>query len=261
MAVHSLARVVLAAHDPPAAARHLAVLLGGAHETRIARADGCRGDPVLMLANTRLAVVGATSAGRWGEAAAHHLEAVGEGLLGFVFGALPGGVSTLTGPDGWLPAEVSRGVPVQCTEQPFEHSRGAPAPSSDAMDAVDHVVVRSSSADDTRRLFGEQLGIRVALDRRFENFGARMIFCRVSSLSVEIVSPLTEEAGTGPDRLDGLAFRVGDAERAVVRLASAGFGPDPVRDGRKPGTRVSTLRRAPLGLRVLVIQQPGREHR
>jgi catechol 2,3-dioxygenase-like lactoylglutathione lyase family enzyme len=168
---------------------------------------------------------------------------------------------------------TSRGVVVDIARQSFADSRGGAAAEvardsaigAGAVDAVDHVVVRSGDADASRQFYEQTLGIRVALDRRFEAFGARLIFCRISSLSVEIAAPLDGEVSSrhdgsarDGDYLHGLAFRVADADRAAERLVRNGETPEPVRDGRKKGTRVFGLMNPPANIPMLFIQQPQR---
>ena len=58
-----------------------------------------------------------------------------------------------------------------------------------------------------------------------------------------------------PDRFGGLAWRVTDAEAARARIAAAGFDVSEVRSGRKPGTKVFTLRSGVPSAPALLIQQ------
>ena len=114
------------------------------------------------------------------------------------------------------------------------------------MGALDHVVVRSGDPEASRALYGEEgLGIRLALDREFPQWGARMLFFRLGGATIEVVSALEPEDSGPPvdrDELWGLAFRVGDAQAAHARLADYGVAVSKVRDGRKPGTRVFTVK-------------------
>ena len=55
------------------------------------------------------------------------------------------------------------------------------------------------------------------------------------------------------DRLWGLAYRVPDADRARERLAKSGLDISEVRVGRKPGTRVCTVRGRTHGVATLLI--------
>ena len=115
-----------------------------------------------------------------------------------------------------------------------------------AVDALDHVVVRSGNPDASRALYGEEgLGIRLALDREFPQWNARMLFFRLGGATIEVVSSLNSNDTSPPpdrDELWGLAFRVPDAEATHARLVDYGVAVSGVRDGRKPGTRVFTVK-------------------
>ena len=115
-----------------------------------------------------------------------------------------------------------------------------------AVNAVDHVVVRSGDPDASRALYGEEgLGIRLALDREFPQWGARMLFFRLGGVTIEVVSALGSEDPSPPadrDELWGISFRVGNAEAAHARLVDSGVSVSEVREGRKPGTRVFTVK-------------------
>jgi hypothetical protein len=61
------------------------------------------------------------------------------------------------------------------------------------------------------------------------------------------------------DALAGVAYRTRDIELACSRLAAAGFAISGPRDGRKPGTRVLTVKDGTSGVPTLVIRDPVRE--
>ena len=120
--------------------------------------------------------------------------------------------------------------------------------------ALDHVVVRSADAEGARALYGDGLGIRLALERRFEAFGFHGLFFRVGGVTVEVAAPLAPAADpAATDVLSGLAYAVRDVEAARARLAELAFDVSPVRAGRKPGTRVCTVRDAPCGVPTLLV--------
>ena len=136
-----------------------------------------------------------------------------------------------------------------------------------AVTGLDHVVVRSRDADATRAFYGEQLGIRVAVDREFPQWGVRLIFCKVGDLILEIASRLSSAEGSSSpldsdpddssayrDALWGCTWRVANADAARSRLASAGLDVSEVRQGRRPGTRVFTVRSGTAGIPTLMIE-------
>jgi catechol 2,3-dioxygenase-like lactoylglutathione lyase family enzyme len=120
--------------------------------------------------------------------------------------------------------------------------------------ALDHVVVRSADPDGTRALFGEGLGLRLALDRSFEAFDLRALFFRVGGVTVEVAASLKKTPEPPPpDSLWGLAWRVADVGAARARLGAAGVDVSEVRPGRKPGSAVCTVRSGTCGVATLLI--------
>jgi catechol 2,3-dioxygenase-like lactoylglutathione lyase family enzyme len=116
-------------------------------------------------------------------------------------------------------------------------------------------VVVTADAEAAKRLYGDALGLRCALDREFPQWGARLIFHRVGDVTVELAARL-DAADLDParDRLFGLSWRVPDADAARARLLAAGVDASEVRTGRKPGTRVLTVRSGTCGVPTLLIE-------
>ena len=120
---------------------------------------------------------------------------------------------------------------------------------------LDHAVVRTADAEAAKALYGEGLGLRLALDRSFEQWGARLLFFRVGGITVEVAAALDPSAAdadpdtpTDGDRLWGLSYRVADADLARARLMDAGFDVSDTRPGHKPGTGVCTVRSGTCGV-------------
>jgi catechol 2,3-dioxygenase-like lactoylglutathione lyase family enzyme len=129
--------------------------------------------------------------------------------------------------------------------------------------ALDHVVIMTRDPDAAKQLYGDTLGIRLALDRSFEKRGVRLLFFRLGGATIEIAAQLREktelgEAESDRDRLWGVAWQVPDAERARARIVEAGLSATQVRDGHKPGTRVFSVEGEPLGVPTLMIQPVAR---
>ena len=84
------------------------------------------------------------------------------------------------------------------------------------------------------------------------------MFFRCGDLIVEVVQ--RPGAGTDPtrDKLWGLSFRVADIDAARARLLAAGVGVSEVRDGRKPGTRVMSVRDGTCGVHTLLLERTAR---
>ena len=122
-----------------------------------------------------------------------------------------------------------------------------------AVAACDHVVVQSADAEASRTLYGDVLGLRLALDRRFEDWGVRLLFFRTGHLTVEVAASLTSSGAADTDRFWGISWRVPDLDAAHARLVAAGFDVSEIRTGRRPGTRVATVRAETHGVATLVI--------
>ena len=122
-----------------------------------------------------------------------------------------------------------------------------------AVTAVDHVVVQTKSAEAARKFYGDQLGIRLALEQHVPDWGGTQLFFRTNSMSVEVLA--TEKAGDD-DRLWGLALKTDDIVATQKRLSDAGIAVSEVRDGRKPGTKVCTAKSHALDVPTLLIEHP-----
>jgi catechol 2,3-dioxygenase-like lactoylglutathione lyase family enzyme len=122
-----------------------------------------------------------------------------------------------------------------------------------AVSALDHVVVHTPNPDRALGLYGAKFGLDLRLDRANEQWGARQLFFRcggtVFEVGASLKGPVTDEA----DRFGGLAWRVTDPEAAQARIAAASFDVSEVRTGRKPGTKVFTVRDAPGGVPTLML--------
>lgn len=81
------------------------------------------------------------------------------------------------------------------------------------------------------------------------------MFFRCGGAVVEISADLAAPPSDEPDRITGLAWRVRDPRAAHARIAAAGFDVSEVRDGRKPGTAVFTVRSGVVGAPALMIGQ------
>ena len=80
------------------------------------------------------------------------------------------------------------------------------------------------------------------------------MFFRCGDLIVEVTHRPGKEGDTSQDRLRGLCWRVADMDATHARLAQAGVDVSEVRNGRKPGTRVMTVRSGTCGVPTLLVQ-------
>ena len=134
-------------------------------------------------------------------------------------------------------------------------AEGIAAEGAAAISALDHVVIFSAAPDSTRAFYGDGLGIRLALDRSFEDRQVRLLFFRIGGVTIEIGSRLGGVVDEdSPDRFGGLAWRVEDVERIRQRLLGEDFDVSEVRKGNKADTRVCTVRSPVHGVPTLLIQ-------
>jgi catechol 2,3-dioxygenase-like lactoylglutathione lyase family enzyme len=119
---------------------------------------------------------------------------------------------------------------------------------------LDHVVISTGDPERAAALYGARLGLDMALDRSHPEWG-RLMFFRCGDLIVELVQ--TPHAITDPlsDKLWGLSWRVADIDAARARLVAAGIGVSEVRAGRRPGTRVMSVREATCGVHTLLLEK------
>lgn len=118
---------------------------------------------------------------------------------------------------------------------------------------LDHVVVRSPNPERAIALYGGRLGLDFALDRSNPDWGSRLLFFRSGGVTVEIGHSLAKGVSDNPDSLWGVAWRVGDASQAQVRLSAAGFNTSDAAKGRRPGSQVMTVRSNTGGLQTIFL--------
>jgi catechol 2,3-dioxygenase-like lactoylglutathione lyase family enzyme len=126
--------------------------------------------------------------------------------------------------------------------------------------AMDHVVISTADPERAAALYGARLGLDMALDRSHPDWG-RLMFFRCGDLIVEVVHRPGKDtaADKAHDRLWGLSWRVADIDATRARLASSGVDVSDVRPGRKPGTRVLTVRGGTCGIPTLLVERTARE--
>jgi len=284
--LQNLDHAIVAVRDLAAGARTYTALLGRGPSWRGEHPALGTANVLYRLDNTYLELLSPQREGDLAENLRAQLGEKGDGLLGLAFGTQdadacrealaerglhPAAPRKGLGRDRdsgavreflsvLLPPDESRGVllfAIQHLSPPdLLPPAGLAAPAAGAVTGVDHVVVRTSDAEAAKQLYGRKLGIRLALDRSFEQWGARLLFFRIGGLTIEIAASLGEEVESGAaDDLWGMAYRVPDADAARERLAREGFDVSEVRRGRKPGTRVLTVRSGTHGVATLCLEQ------
>jgi catechol 2,3-dioxygenase-like lactoylglutathione lyase family enzyme len=123
---------------------------------------------------------------------------------------------------------------------------------------LDHVVVYSPNPDRALAVYGAKLGLDLRLDRSNADWGVRQLFFRCGDSLIEVGSSLKRPVSSDPDSFGGLAWQVADIDAAHARLVAAGFDVGEPKTGRKPGTKVFTVRSGVPAGPALIIQQGER---
>jgi catechol 2,3-dioxygenase-like lactoylglutathione lyase family enzyme len=284
----ALDHVIVAVADLEAASRDYRTILGLEPSWHGEHPGAGTANVLFRLGNTYVELLAPRGEGPLADLLRMRLGSEGEGLAGLAFatddlescrttlaerGFRPGPVEAGSGRDTksgaertWsrlsLPADRTRGLllfPIRhespATALPMAKPTGDPAAS---VHALDHVVVQTTDAEAAIHLFAEGLGLRLAVDKEFESWGVRLMFFRVGGLTVEVAAPLATGASPLPDaasdRIYGMSYRVASVEAARERLATAGVDVSEVRKGRRPGTRVCSVRSATCGVPTLMIE-------
>jgi catechol 2,3-dioxygenase-like lactoylglutathione lyase family enzyme len=120
--------------------------------------------------------------------------------------------------------------------------------------AMDHVVVSTSDPERAAALYGARLGLDMALDRSHPDWG-RLMFFRCGDLIVEVTHRPGKHADAAHDTLWGMTWRVADIDATRERLAASGVDVSEVRAGRKPGTRVMSVRSSTCKIPTLLLER------
>jgi catechol 2,3-dioxygenase-like lactoylglutathione lyase family enzyme len=214
------------------------------------------------LANMALEVIAPNGAGPAGDRVAARLDFGGEGLWLAAFQvddvAAASRLLSRRGLDVEPVANVARvsaaGLDFVLTPGRIGAELSPAIAAEDAsVPALDHIVIHTPNPDRALGLYGAKFGLDLRLDRANQQWGARQLFFRcggaVFEVGASLKGPVTDEA----DRFGGLAWRVTDPDAARARIAAAGFDVSEVRTGRKPGTKVFTVRDAPGGAPTLML--------
>jgi len=149
--------------------------------------------------------------------------------------------------------ELTRGVRMFFLELGGERPRSA-ATTDTPLLGLDHVVVSTGDPERAAALYGARLGLDLALDRTHQDWGQLMFF-RCGDLIVEVVRRPVAGTDLIHDKLWGLSWRVANIDATRERLVAAGIEASEVRMGRKPGTRVMSLRSGTCGIHTLLLER------
>ena len=136
-----------------------------------------------------------------------------------------------------LPIERTRGVLLIAIEHgsPDLLPEAAPVGPIDAViSGIDHAVVQTSDAEAAIALYRDGLGLRLALDRSFPDWGMRLVFLRVGGVTIEIAQPLRARAAARSEP------RSEPAVEPISSGGSRGAFPTPTPRARGSSQRAST---------------------
>ena len=152
--------------------------------------------------------------------------------------------------------DLTRGVRMFFLELDGERPRSKATAASPVI-GLDHVVVSTEDSERAAALYGARLGLDMALDRTHQDWGQLMFF-RCGDLIVEVVRRPVAGGDATRDKLWGLSWRVGDIDAARTRLIEGGIEVSEVRNGRKPGTRVMSIRSNTCGVQTLFLERTAK---
>jgi catechol 2,3-dioxygenase-like lactoylglutathione lyase family enzyme len=153
--------------------------------------------------------------------------------------------------------DLTRGVRMFFLELDGERPRAKPVAESPVV-GLDHVVVSTEESERAAALYGARLGLDMALDRTHQDWGQLMFF-RCGDLIVEVVRRPVAGGDANHDKLWGVTWRVDNMDAARARLIASGIEVSEVRNGRKPGTRVMSVRSGTCGVQTLFLERTPRE--
>ena len=276
--------IIIAVRDLEKAANDMAALLGRDASWRGTHPDYGSANVLFRLQNTYLellAVAGDAAQGWAADMVRQHLAEKDESILAVIFGTdnaedfvaharskglkisdpqAGHGVDNNGATRHWRtmfwPREAARGLFGFCIEHADMDALpmaqiAATAPQQSHCTAVDHVVLQTRNGAAAKNFYGEQLGIRLALQQSRPEWGGEMLFFRCNQMSLEVIA---NDKAAPQDNWWGLALKTDDIEATAHRLKAAGIAASPVRQGRKKNTKVMTVKSHCLNVPTLIIQ-------
>jgi catechol 2,3-dioxygenase-like lactoylglutathione lyase family enzyme len=282
--ITKLDHFVLICPDIEAGVAAYETLLGAAPVWRAEDADGGSASALFKVDNTALELMAPLGEGPVGARLLEMLEETGPRLTSLAYEVADAGMAHHAfGRRGLLPSEIGDGASTdlgtgarrrwkrfRCSDDAcggvktfiLQYTDGL-LPDMDArrvgaVSSLDHLVINTPNPDRAVALYGARLGLRFALDRTAEEWKTRFLFFRLGGLTLEVIHRLDgAHERDGPDRVWGLTWTVADLEAARARLGEAGLTVSEIRVGRKPGSRVFTVKDGTLGIPTLFIAHEG----
>ena len=256
MPLKSIDHIIVCVRDLEAATRQYETLLGRSVSLTGTHPDYGTANALFKLRNTNIELLSPTGNSRFTQSLRRHLDNKGEGLFGIALGTDDADATAAElqakglnasapqsgeghGHDGsvrrwrnvYLPQEDMLGLFMFAIEHEAASvmtSLAKPAGPEDAtLHEVDHVVVNVPDGDNAVALFGDAMGIRLALDRDAKQWGARMMFFRLGGITLEVIQRYGDDKTPAmpkdaPSKYWGMAFRADNVAAAQERLAAAG---------------------------------------
>ncbi len=129
-----------------------------------------------------------------------------------------------------------------------------------AVSGLDHIVINTPNPTRAIAHYGGKLGLGLRLDRTIKALKTRFLFFKTGGVILELIHRL-DQGDTEPNELDniwGLTWAVDNLEAAHARLLQHGLALSEIRKGRKPGSRVFTVKDGTLGIPTLFITHEER---
>ncbi len=273
--------IIIAVNDIESAAHDYQLMLGFAPSWHGRQPGSGTRNVLFRLENTCLELLAADQSGSASDVVSAFIQSHGEGLAGLVY--------AVADIDGFSARLKSRGVATEMPQNvcerddrsgamrhwlslhwPLDASRGihcfaiqddSPAgilpvrfkSLAAEIRAVDHIVINTSNGDAAAAFYGDTLGLRLALRQHVPRWGGDMLFFRTSQMSIEVIA--SPKNNPLVDSLWGIALRTDNIEAAQRRLGGAGVTVSAIREGRKPGTRVCTVKSHCCAIPTLLIGQ------
>ena len=278
-----LDHAVVLCRDPSSARESHEALFGRSADWVVASPEDGTESSTFCFENMELELLGPAGDGPVGARIRDLLEQQGEGLASLAFSTsdLAEAHNRLTR-RGLFPSEVSEGQAIDARTgkarswkrfrledaetngiRTFVIQRAAEqqtvSVAEDQVRSLDHLVIATPNPERCLAQYGARLGLPLSLDRTQEAWKTRFLFFRTGGLTFEIVHRLDQShEPSDPDTFYGTTWKVADIEAAHDRVSAQGFDVSEVRTGRKPGTKVFTVRSGTCGVPTLFLSQSSR---
>lgn len=154
--------------------------------------------------------------------------------------------------------KAAHGVRLFFLQMAEERPRSEPSGDAPIL-GLDHVVISTHQPERAAALYGARLGLDMALDRAKPEWG-RLMFFRCGDLIVEIVQRPGQNDLTQDDAVWGVTWHVENLDASRARLVAAGVVVSEIRNGRKPGTRVMSVKAGTCGVPTLLLERSAKPH-